>query len=61
MRFAVLYINTENFDCNGLNNIFLNVKILNIYIENNLNLIDLFENIKNDNIERLGIFIIDDI
>ena len=29
--------------------------------ENNLNLIDLFENIKNDNIERLGIFIIDDI
>ena len=56
-----LYINTENFDCNGLNNIFLNVKILNIYIENNLNLIDLFENIKNDNIERLGIFIIDDI
>ena len=56
-----LYINTENFDCNGLNNIFSNVKILNIYIENNLNLIDLFENIKNDNIERLGIFIIDDI
>ena len=37
------------------------MKILNIYIENNLNLIDLFENIKNDNIERLGIFIIDDI
>ena len=27
-----LYINTENFDCNGLNNCFSNVKILNIYI-----------------------------
>ena len=48
---------TFKYKMEEINNIFPNIKYLNLFIHKNFDLIDLFDEIKNSKIEKLGIFI----
>ena len=53
--------NNFNYNINEINSLFPNIKILNVYIEDNFNLFDLLNNLTNNKVETLKIFIDDDI
>ena len=48
---------TFKYNMEEINNIFPNIKYLNVFIYRNFDLINLFNQINNSKIEKLGIFI----